>query len=401
MVDVSAPTEPLSETAPSPRHSLATTRLKILLAHDWLVGYRGGEAVLDRIAASLTLRGHQIIGITTLFDDKRPLTPTLDALPRWASWLDRIPYSKAYRRWMLPLFRDAVEDLSVQLDQLHREEPFDVLVSTSSSVMKNVRPPEGVPHVCYCHSPARYLWSQTEQYGRGLRGLGLGWMMPSFRAWDRHSETVDTFLANSTHTSHEIRRCFGRGSRVVFPPVRTELFVPRAQERQQQWLAVGALETYKRFDLAIEAANARNHPLLVVGGGSDARRLRSLAGPTVRFAGRISDEALVREMQRSRLLLFPQVEDFGIVAAEALASGLPVVARRAGGALDMIEDGAEGALFDKPDVASVLEAIDRCPSDAAACHQRAQEFRPEHFDAAIVEAVEDALKGCASRRPDR
>ncbi|MEO0511392.1 MAG: glycosyltransferase [Planctomycetota bacterium] len=379
---------------------LKTTTLRggpprIALAHDWLVGYRGGEAVLHHIVNALrSARADGELGpIFTLFDNGEPLSGAIDDVPRRASVLGRLPFAATtLRRWLLPLYPAGVRDLSRQLAREHAQRPIDLLVSTSSAGVKNLAPPPGVPHLCYCHTPPRYVWSQARQYGGGLRGLGLGLFGPALRAWDRESSGVTRFLANSTHTAGEIRRCYGRDADVLFPPVRTGFFTPDASiPRGDHWLVVGALEPYKRFDLAIAAANALGHPLTVVGGGSEQARLRSMAGPTVTFAGRVDDERLRREYRTARCLLFPQVEDFGIVAVEALACGTPVVARAAGGALDTVDD-ETGSLFSESSVDALTAAIRSCPAPgpvvAAACRASAERFSTAAFEAGFLHAVE-------------
>lgn len=365
---------------------------RVVLAHDWLVGYRGGEGVLHHAARAFESIGCRIPLLLSMFDDGRPLTPEIDALPRRISFLNGLAGPGcSRRRWLLPLYRYGVDHLSRELMREHARTPIDMVLSTSSAAIKNLRAPAGVRHVCYCHSPARYLWSQTDQYGGGLRGLGLRALGPSFRAWDARTANVDLFLANSSHTAREIERCYGRESIVLHPPVRTGLFTPDPDaERESFWLCAGALESYKRYDLAIEAANERGHELVIAGRGSDEARLRSLAGATVRFAGRVPDDELVSLMRRARCFLFPQVEDFGIVAAEALACGTPVVARRAGGALDMVEDGVHGVLFDEPSPESLAAAIDRCPGgeeSSSACRSRAEAFSIERFERGLLEAI--------------
>ncbi|MBX3357994.1 MAG: glycosyltransferase [Phycisphaeraceae bacterium] len=392
---------PLRRDTPMPR---------VALAHDWLVGYRGGEAVLDAIACVVSREARPAC-LLAMFDDGRPLTPAIDALPRTISALNSLPLAASrLRRWLLPMYPLAVMDLSRRLQTLHAHEPIDLLISTSSAAVKGLRAPRGVPHLCYCHAPARYLWSQTEEYASGSFGLarraGLGILGGPLRRWDAATAAnVTEFIANSSHTAEHVRRCYGRNSTVVHPPVRTDFFTPAppgsppahagSDAQAGFWLVVSALEPYKRIDLAIQAANRTGRPLVIAGHGSQEAHLRSLAGPGVRFVGRVSDEKL-RDLYRSAaLLLFPQVEDFGIVAGEALACGLPVVARRAGGALDIVTDGVTGSLFDYPTVESLLDGIGRAPdsrSSAGACRRAAERFGADVFAAAMSQRISAALR---------
>lgn len=373
------------------------SRPRIALAHDWLCGYRGGEAVLERIALLAPQIG-EIDRLYTLFDDGRPLAPTIDAIAREVSALGDLP--DAARRWLLPLYPLGVAELSAALESRHAERPLDLLISTSSAAIKGLRAPRGVPHLCYCHAPARYVWSIADEYaaGRGpgarARRAGLAAFGPVFRAWDRATASnVTAFLANSRHTADEIARCYGRSARVVHPPVRTAYFtLDSAVQREDFWLFVGALEPYKRVDLAMEAAAAAGARLKVVGGGSLLEGLRRRGGAGhVEVLGRVDDDKLRGLYRRARVLLFPQIEDFGITAVEAQACGCPVVARRAGGALDTVLDGVTGRLFEGVDAAAIVRAALECPSDSRACRSNAERFAEHVFEARMLAEMRSML----------
>lgn len=371
------------------------------MAHDWLVGYRGGEMVLDAIASLLQSQNHTITRIYTMFDNGSPLSPTLDALPRTVSSLNNRP--EALRRWLLPLYPRAIEQLGAHLARDHAEEPIDLLISTSSSAIKSINPPDGVPHLCYCHAPARYLWSQSENYtspdlkGR-LRALGLSVFSPRLRAWDQRTASRDSqFIANSTHTADEIRRCYQRDSIVIHPPVRTDFFTPDPSvTRADHLLLVSALEPYKRVDLAIDAAIRLDRKLVIVGSGSHEPALRAHANnPLISFVGKVSDEQLRDQYRRARAFLFPQVEDFGITAIESQSCGTPVVAQHAGGALDSVIDGSTGCFFNDPTPESLAAAIERCPlpdtGPDGACRTNALRFTREAFEARFLEELNGVM----------
>jgi len=393
---------------PDPIATIAAVRQRlgrpprVVLAHDWLCGYRGGEAVLDAIARVVQRQGGEVATVLTMFSDGRKLTPTLDALPRIVAGVGKLPgASGKMRRWLLPLFPTAVGQLSRSLDALHARQPIDLLVSVSSSAVKGIRTPphaDGgtVPHLCYCLAPARYVWSQTDAYASNnpLIGLGLKVMGGRFRRWDYATRNnVTRYVSLSRFIQAEVKRCFGRDSTIVAPMGRTDFYTPDASvPREDFWLIAGALEPYKRTDLAIHAANARGTRLIVVGAGSQMDKLRALAGPSVSFTGRISDEALRDHYRRARLFLFPQVEDFGIVAIEAQGCATPVVARRAGGALDTVLDGVSGSFFDDPTPDGLLAAIDRCPApDDPRIRTNALRYAPEVFDREIEAEIAIAM----------
>lgn len=413
-----ATTRPEAEREPiSQRTAIATgTRVRIALAHDWLVGYRGGEAVLEHIAR-VVQRRYEVAGLFAMFADQDaidaefPATPAPDRGVRdirelHTSFLNRVPGSQRMRRWMLPLYPRAVEELSRQLAREHARRPIDLLISTSSAAIKGLQAPEGVAHICYCHAPARYLWSQADQYaqgsGGGLRALGLRVFGRSLRDWDkRSSANVRTFVANSTHISAEIDRCYQRISVVVHPPVDTRFFTTQTGEpRSGFWLYVGALEPYKRVDALIQAARIWDAKLVIVGTGSQEKYLKWLAasGPRgsaeIDFAGRLSDEDLRATYRSAGVLLFPQVEDFGIVAVEAQACGLPVAAFRAGGALDSVVENITGVFFDDLTPHTIHDAAERCLNlgDAqSACRANAERFSIERFESAISAVIDQAL----------
>jgi glycosyltransferase involved in cell wall biosynthesis len=386
--------------------STTTPRLRIALAHDWLCGVRGGEHVLERIA-SLILREHEPAGLFTMFNDGRPIGPSVSAFETHVARLGRWPWSNKLRRWLLARYPAAVGELSGTLAREHVRRPIDLLISTSSAAIKGLQAPPGVPHLCYCHSPARYVWSQADQYHSGLRGIGLRMVGERFRDWDRTTASnVTRFIANSAHTAAEVRRCYGRDSAVIHPPVRAMFFEgePKPREADGPWLVVSALEPYKRVDLAIDAANRARHALIVVGDGSERASLEARAGPTVTFTGRVGDDQLAAHYQRASLLLFPQIEDFGIVAVEAQACGLPVVARAAGGALESVLDASAvgearstGVLFDQATPQSLLAAIARCPRNPDACRANAERFSESRFDEAIRREI-TAVRGAAPTR---
>jgi glycosyltransferase involved in cell wall biosynthesis len=367
--------------------------IRIALAHDWLVGMRGGERVLDRLA--------RLVGPTnlyTLVSDGRPLSDAIDSCRIITSPLQRLPgASGRLRRIYLPLMPWAVERLRVGA--------CDVLVSSSSAVIKSIIPPAGVPHLCYCHSPARYIWEQTADYATGaggmVRSLGLSAVRRRFQRWDRATaDRVTRYLANSRHTAERIARCYGRDAAVVYPPVRTDYFTPDASVAREDWLlVVAALEPYKRTDLVIEAANRARLPLRIAGRGSQMAALRRMAGARVELLGRVDDDALRGLYRRARALIFPQVEDFGIIAAEALACGCPVIAFAGGGGMEIVTD-ATGVLFDEQSADGVLSAVaelDRRSIDAAACRARAEQFSEAAFDAAMTaHMLEIASVGAAA-----
>lgn len=367
-------------------------RFRIALAHDWLVGLRGAEMVLDRLA--------RLFGPTdlyTLVSNGSPMTESISACRVVTSPLQRLPGARGcLRRHYLPLLPWAVSRLRVA--------PCDLLVSTSSAVIKSIKVPQGTPHLCYCHTPARYVWSQSAAYGsrRGtsgglLRSIGLRAVRGPFQRWDRSTaDRVTRFLANSRYIAEEIRRCWGRDADVVHPPVRTRWFTVDPAVERENWLLVAcALEPYKRVEVAIEAANRMNLPLKVAGTGSQRSALKRVAGPAVEFLGWVDDTRLRDLYRRARALVYPQIEDFGITAVEAQACGCPVIAFEAGGALDSVTE-ETGVFFSGPGAGALCDAIDVFDGrsiDAGACRLNAERFSEDVFDQAILKHAGELVKG--------
>ena len=387
--------------SPPPSEHITDNAPRVSLAHDWLVGMRGGEFVLDRLA--------RLYGPTTLYTlvrNNQPLSDAIEACTVRTSALQRMPGAPGrLRRWYLPLAPLAVERLRV--------EPCELLISTSSSVIKAIHPPDGAAHLCYCHSPARYIWEQTDDYSVGsarhLRSLGLRLMRRPFKRWDRRTAArVTRFLANSAHTAARIQRCYGREAAVVYPPVRTNEFTPDPGVPRQRWLlVVAALEPYKRVDLAIGAAQRTGRHLKVIGDGSQAAALRAQArrsGAHVEFLGQVGPDLLREHYRRAAALVFPQLEDFGIAAVEAQAAGCPVIAFAGGGALESVTD-ATGLFFADQSVDALADAIDRFdrhgPFDPAACRRNAERFNEAAFDDAIRRHVHELTSHASAQRTPR
>lgn len=350
---------------------------RVALAHHWLVGMRGGEKVLEQICA--VLPGATIY---TLVAQPEKLSAALRSHPIHTSWLQRLPGGTRHYRKLLPLFPAAVSSLKV-------EGPVDVVVSSDASVIKGLSIPEGMPHICYCHSPPRYLWDLQEDYaGSAETGGALGQalfrrVVPYVREFDRQAAArVTHFIANSEFVRQRIRDFYGREAEVIHPPVELNEYTPSGLPPEDFHLVVSQLVPYKRIDLAIMAFNRLRRKLVVIGEGSERARLEKMAGPTITFLGAQPTPILRDHYQRCRALVFPGVEDFGITPLEAQACGRPVIAYRAGGALETVREHVTGLFFDAPmgeSLAEAVEQLDRMELDPAECRRGAERFSPENF----------------------
>ncbi len=324
--------------------------MRVALVHDWLTGMRGGEKCLEALC-----RIWPDAHLYTLVHSPGSVSPVIDAMDIRTSFLNRVPGVRAAYRYFLPAMPAAIE--SFRLDG------YDLVVSLSHCVAKSVRAPRGALHVCYCFTPMRYAWHMREAYfGRptlDLRSPILGLL----RRWDRATASrVTHFIAISRTVADRIRECYGRSSALIHPPVDTDFYTPASVPRDDYYLCVSALAPYKRIDLAIEACNRLGRRLVVVGAGPQLARLRSLAGPTVEFAGWQPDEVLRDHYRRCRALLFPGLEDFGIVPLEAQACGAPVIAFGRGGATETViaptaTGPGTGLLYDEQSASAMVRAM--------------------------------------------
>ncbi len=346
--------------------------MRVALVHDWLTGARGGEAVLAEIASFFP-----DAPIFTLFRKAGALPPELATHPIRTSALQRVSLGGRIYRPLLPLMPQAVSGFSL--------DGFELIVSSSHCVAKGVIPPPGAIHVCYCHTPMRYVWDQRDDYLRRvtplLRPL-LRAELEHMRTWDVVSSArVDHFIANSRLVARRIERYWRREAEVIPPPVDVEFFTPGG-ERGSHVLMVAALVPYKRVEVGIAVAKELGLPLHVVGEGPMRRVLRRAAPPSVSFLGRVTRERLRDEFRSAALLLVPNVEDFGMVTVEALACGTPVVGLEGRGTADVVVSGEHGRLVAEGSVTALAAACREVLGTEfprAALRSRAEGFSRQRF----------------------
>jgi glycosyltransferase involved in cell wall biosynthesis len=359
----------------------------VALVHDWLTGMRGGEKVLEAVAAL-----YPDAALFTLVHVPGSVSPGLERLSPRASFLSSLPGAGRIYRHLLPLFPFAVEQFDL--------DGFDLIVSTSHCAAKSLVKPGKALHVCYCHTPMRYVWDQRDAYfGPARLGTaGAAAMLPVLAwlaRWDASTaHRVDRYLANSQHVARRIRRYYNRRSAVVYPPVDTDFYCPDATVPSATALVVSALAPYKRVDLAIEGCRLAGVPLRIVGQGPEELRLRHLAGPEVGFLGPLSDEAIRACYREAGVVLLPGEEDFGIVPVEAQACGRPVVALGRGGALETVVDGVTGVLVpsETPEaMAAGIRVALGTAFDTAAIRRHAEQFSRGRFCESFRTLIEETM----------
>lgn len=323
---------------------------KVAVVHDWLTGLRGGEKVLEAI-----LELFPAADLFTLLYNPGTLSPLIEERRIFTSFIDRLPFKARRYRHYLPLFPLAIEQFDFH--------GYDLVISSSHCVARGVIVPPGTPHVSFIHSPMRYVWDMYPEYFP-RRGLAGRFIIPAFahylRMWDvTVAPRVDRYVCNSAFVAERVRRYYGREAGVVFPPsIDHQTKVPAAGRREDFYLIVSAFAPYKRVDLACEAfRDWDGRRLVIVGGGQDEQKLKRYAGPNVEFRGHVGPDEIRDLYTRARGLLFPGLEDFGIVPVEAQACGCPVIAFGKGGALETVVAGRTGVFFEEQTVAALRAAV--------------------------------------------
>ncbi|MDX6641740.1 MAG: hypothetical protein QOF12_2751 [Solirubrobacteraceae bacterium] len=356
---------------------------RVALVHDFLLDVRGAERVFMALCdlfpqADLFTAVYDEDGTEGRFADRNVHT----------SFLQRTnPTARSFRA-LLPLYPYAIEALDLR--------GYDLVVSSSSAWAHGVIPDDDAAHVCYCHNPFRYAWNArdaTLAHRGPLTRAALSVIFQRWRQWDWiAAQRVDTYVANSETTERRISRYFNREAEVVYPPVETGRFSPAPVG--DAYVVLSELMPHKRIDLAVRAFSRLRKPLIVIGNGPDARRLRRIAGPTVRFEGRVSDERAATLLAQARALVVTATEEFGIAAVEAQAAGRPVIALAEGGVRETVLEGETGVFYEEPTVEALCAAVagfDPLEVDPQACVRNAERFDVQRFRTAMTRVVDEQL----------
>jgi glycosyltransferase involved in cell wall biosynthesis len=367
--------------------------LRVGLVHDYLTQYGGAERVLESL--------HRLFPdapVLTSMVDQAALPDSFGAWDLRETWLARLPAASKLHRSFLPLYPGAFQDLGTGMEEL------DVVIADSSAWAHHIGVSDRTALICYCHSPARFLYSDPHYLKPAALPPGVrqasGLAFARLRRKDQEAaRRVDRYIANSRNVALRIQQAYGRRATVVYPPVDVERIMKASAgvDVEPWYLVVSRLVPHKRVDLAIDACTRYQLPLKVIGGGRALGRLQRQAGSTVEFLGQCSDDEVADHLRRCRALLLPGLEDFGMTAVEAQAAGRPVIAFAGGGALESVLPGETGVLFTEPTVESLMEAIDwfeRQRWEPERARANALRFSERRFH---TEMLEEIKAGIAAR----
>jgi glycosyltransferase involved in cell wall biosynthesis len=377
--------------------------LRVAIVHHWFVSRAGGERVVDTIASLFPNAD-----LFTLFLDKQTLSPALQKHKITTSFLDKSPVARRAHRHFLPFYPLAVEMLNLS--------GYDLIITSDSGPMKGVLTDPQSTHICYCHSPMRYLWDGYSAYARSMSPLTqslFGLTAHYVRNWDyAAAQRVDHFIANSNYVAERIRKYYRRDSIVIHPPINTaQSFI--APKHEDYYLAVGRLVPYKRTDILIDACTKLGRRLVIVGDGPEMKRLKKRSGKNVEFLGQVDDRQLRNLYARCRALLFAADEDFGMVPLEAQSYGRPVIAFGKGGSLETVigayspiraqkfypNPAVTGIFFEEQNAVSLSEAIRSFESCEEIFLPQQIQLHARRFDTSVfVSRLRNYLHGVIATR---
>lgn len=362
--------------------------MKVAIIHYWLVGMRGGERVLEEF-----IHLYPDADIFTHVADVDALSPLLANQRISQTSVSRLPGARKHYQKYLGFMPRALEELDLSA--------YDLVISSESGPAKGIIAPPHAPHICYVHSPMRYIWDHYPAYSSQLGRLGRAYfsrLAHRLRIWDVTSAArVDRFVANSNFVARRIRAYYNRDACVVHPPVDLDAYtLLKGDAPRDYYLFVSQLVPYKRADLVIDAFRGQDKRLLVVGDGGERREIERNLPPNVTLLGRAPAADLPGLYQNAKALIFPAEEDFGIVPVEAMACGTPVLAYGRGGARDSVVDGKTGLFFEAQDTASIRDVIARFEAvadtfDPAEIHAHARGFGAERFRREFAAVVAQAI----------
>jgi glycosyltransferase involved in cell wall biosynthesis len=361
--------------------------LKVAIVHYWLINMRGGEKMLEALLELFP----QADVYTHVYDPGRISSP-IKKHRIYTSSVNKLPWAKRLYQFYMPLMPRALYEFDLR--------SYDLIISSEAGPAKGIIPNPEAYHLCYCHSPMRYFWDLYHDYrnsSKGLVRLFMKWMGPSLRLWDISSANmVDRFITNSHYVAKRIRRYYHREAEVVYGPVAIEKFLGLKRNPEDFYLFFGQLVGYKRLDIAMAACVSSGRKLVVAGGGGEKKYAAQYGkSALVTFTGRVSDDEIADYLSRARALLFPGIEDFGLIPIEANAAGCPVIAYRKGGVLDSVKENSTGIFFDEQTPEALVAAMEKFEAleprfaGREAFNEQVKQFSKAAFITRIQKIVEE------------
>ncbi|MBI2607562.1 MAG: glycosyltransferase [Candidatus Doudnabacteria bacterium] len=356
--------------------------MKIALVHEFLNQLGGAERVLQNFLAIWPEAT-----VHCLIYDQHKTGGIFEAYKKRLSFVNTLPLAHSHHRWLLPFMPLGIEAFNL--------EEFDLIISDSSSFAKGVRTKNQL-HICYCHTPTRFLWTDFDSY---LKAQNIPLVVKLFarpvlnliKKWDYQAgQRPHYFIANSVNVQQRIKKFYNRDSVVIPPPVDTEVFHPEGK-KENYFFVASRLEPYKKIELVVQAFNELGLPLKVAGGGTTSEKLRAMARSNIEFLGRVSDEELRRRYSEAQAFIFPAEEDAGIMVLEAQACGTPVIAYKAGGALETVVEGETGEFFEHQTAESlkaIVKKFDAKKYNSVSVRDNALRFDKKIFQQRIINFVE-------------
>lgn len=331
-------------------------KVKVAIIHYWFITKRGGEKVVESL-----LKLYPNADIYTLFYDEKKYGNSLKNHKVYTSILNT-PFLRKYYQKIFPLYPIGIRSLKLK-------EKYDLIISSESGPAKGVSIPNKTPHVCYIHSPMRYCWGFTNEYLKSMKPVlrpVANFFFKKLKKWDRTTiDNVDLYIANSKNVENRVKKYYNKEAKVIYPPIETHLFKKplNLEIKNEYFLSFGAITPYKRIDLLVDCFNKNGEKLIVIGSGSEKEKLMKKARKNIEFKGFINDLEIESYIQKSKALVFPGEEDFGMIPLEVMSYGIPVIAFKKGGALETVVERlniqkSSGIFFDEQNSKSLQKALD-------------------------------------------
>ena len=362
-------------------------KYKTSIVHEWLVNYAGSERVVESFTN--IWQDADIFALVDFLNNKQREI-ILKGKKANTTFIQHLPLARKRHRYYLPLFPTAIERLDLS--------EYQLIVSSAHAVSKGVKTKSNQLHICYCHSPMRYAWDQSEHYLTGIKGTFAKAFMNYLRNWDlKSADNVNFFIANSHHIAEKIKRIYKRDAAVIYPPVDIDKFEV-SEKKDDYYLIASRFVPYKKVDVVVEAFNHMpDKKLLVIGSGPEKEKIKSIAKSNIEFLPHQEFPQLKEYMKKAKAFVFAAEEDFGIVVVEAMACGTPVIALNKGGTSESVIDGKTGIHFNEQTPESIIGTIKDFEKridyfDIQSIRKHAEKFDRKNFEDNIMEFVSEKLK---------